>query len=115
MDENFLAEMFAGLASIDPSVASHRMVFTKGTDWAYEKEWRIFSGAGRNKTTAPEDLPFHDLELDGLVFGLAMSEEGRSELRTLADRYPNVEIMEAVRSSSNFRHEIRTLYNPVGE
>ncbi|MBZ9705703.1 DUF2971 domain-containing protein [Mesorhizobium sp. ESP7-2] len=114
VDEDFLAEMFAGLASINPSVASHRMVFTKGSDWSYEKEWRIFAGAGRNKTEAPEDLPFHDLELDGLIFGLAVPDEGRQELKALADRYPNVEIMEAVRSSVGFRHEIRTLHRPAG-
>ncbi|MES0074962.1 hypothetical protein [Mesorhizobium sp. M0058] len=45
---------------------------------------------------------------------LAMPEEGREELRALADRFPNVEIMEAVRSSVGFRHEIRTLHRPAG-
>ncbi|MER8461013.1 DUF2971 domain-containing protein [Mesorhizobium sp. M0700] len=109
MDEAFLADMFAGLASINPAVASHRMVFTKGIDWSYEREWRVFAGAGRNKSQAPEDLPFHELELDGLILGLAMPVADRKDLEALAARYPNVEMMEAVRSSTGFRHEIRTL------
>ncbi|WP_269930757.1 DUF2971 domain-containing protein [Aminobacter sp. HY435] len=109
LDEEFLAEMFAGRSSIDPVIAANRMVFTKGADWSYEKEWRIFSGAGRNKRAESEDLPFHTLELDGIIAGLRMPVADRKELEGLASRYSNVELMEACRSTSSLKHEIRTL------
>lgn len=106
MDEEHISSVLAGIADDNMRTLMNRMIYSKGTAWSYEKEWRICSGDGRNKTAHFEDIPFGENELDGVILGLNMNNENRKRIIEIANSYPNVELMEAIRSSSGFHHDI---------
>ncbi|MEM9678114.1 MAG: DUF2971 domain-containing protein, partial [Pseudomonadota bacterium] len=106
MDEEHASNVLAGIADDHARALFDRMIYSKGSAWSYEKEWRISSGSGRDKSASYEDIPFGWNDLDGIVLGINMLPKNRKKVIELASSYPNVEIMEAVRSSSGFHHEI---------
>ncbi|MEE9374712.1 MAG: DUF2971 domain-containing protein [Rhizobiaceae bacterium] len=106
MDEEHISNLLAGIQNDDARVQMDRMVYSKGSAWSYEKEWRISSGDGRDKFAPHEDISFGLNELDGIILGINMSVENRQRIIKLTKAYPNVEIMEATRSSSGFHHSI---------
>ncbi|KGE01012.1 DUF2971 domain-containing protein [Rhizobium sp. YS-1r] len=102
-----IVDFLTGLRRLDKLRVLHQLIFTKTEDWAHEREWRIFSGDGRNKTTAPEDIRFFANELDGLIFGKDCPSAMREKLAQLASRYPNVALYEA-RNVGGFGLQIHT-------
>lgn len=109
MDEEHIANLLAGIANNDPKEIMNRMIYSKGSVWSYEREWRISAGDGRTKAAPYEDIPFGLNELDGVILGINMPIENRRKIIELTKQYPNVELMEAVRSSSGFHHDIKPL------
>jgi hypothetical protein len=105
-DEEHFSNLFAGQGDDDIREICDRMIYSKGSAWSYEKEWRISAGDGRDKTTPHEDLRFGSNELDGVILGINMSLKNRQTIIDLTKSYPNVELMEAKRSSSGFHHDI---------
>lgn len=101
--EDFLIEMSAGLASIDTNEIIDRMIYTKSSAWAYQNEWRVQMGSGRNPDLPFDDCQFSRNELDGIIFGLRTSEQDRTEIRKLAQDYPNAQLMEMRRTNSSFQ------------
>ena len=106
LDEEFLSDLLAGYRNIEPKAIIDRLVFTKGEAWSNEKEWRVYSGDGRNAFAPHEDLPFHDLEIDHAIFGINTSAEDQKTISSLCQRYPNIELLRAVRSETGFAHKI---------
>lgn len=98
VDEEFLSDMLAGRASFSSNELLSRLVYTKSAEWAYEREWRLYSGNGRNRDAKFEDLKFGSFELDAVLFGLNTSGDDVAELSELArDLYPRAEILRAAR------------------
>ncbi|REE17750.1 hypothetical protein B0G71_0715 [Paraburkholderia sp. BL27I4N3] len=112
VDAEFLADMLSGRTSFDTNALLERLVYTKSADWAYEREWRIYSGNGRNKAAAHEDLRFGSFELDAVLFGLNTSDESRSSLTQLVRKlYPHAELLCAKRNPDAFG----MIFTPVDE
>ena len=110
MDSDVLCDIVSGRAEIDPKAVMFRIVFTKSREWAHEKEWRVFSGTGRNPDATFEDIKFDAEELDAIIVGCRMPEQDRAEFADLARRkYPNALVQEAVRQTDRFGLEIRTV------
>lgn len=112
VDEEFLSDMLSGRTSFDTSTLLERLVYTKSADWAYEREWRIYSGNGRKKDAAHEDLRFGSFELDAVLFGLDTSDEHRSSLTQLVRKmYPRAKLLRARRNPDAFG----MIFSPVDE
>ncbi len=99
-----LINMFGGKFSIEPVEVVKRLVYTKAIDWAYEKEWRIWSGRGRSKEAIYEDVAFDPEELEAVYFGCQMTAEYRRDFTALiADRYPHAKMVQAQKAKNEFR------------
>ena len=104
LDEDFLSDLISGRITISPEAMIDRMVYTKSQDWGHEREWRICSGAGRYRDAPYEDIPFHPLELSGVLLGCRMSEKDKSEFAALTHRrYPHAEVLVAERDEQKFQ------------
>jgi hypothetical protein len=67
-DNDSLEDMLSGQYVMDHRHIMDTFSFTKSMQWAHERVWRIYAGAGR--TRGPhEDIPFSAVELDGVIFG----------------------------------------------
>lgn len=106
LSEEEMSDLGAGLWRIDVEEQIRKLVFTKGAAWLYEKEWRIFSGDGREPDAGFEDIPFHELELSGVVFGIKTSPEDRAELSELTAAYSNAVVHTVRKSTDGFNHVI---------
>lgn len=93
-EDEELVNFMSGLQFLNKDRIFHDLIYTKSLDWQNEREWRVCSGDGRNKSKEPEDICFNKHELDGLVFGRLCSDEDRAALTGLALNYPNVEFFE---------------------
>lgn len=95
-DEETLSDVLAGTASIDVRKALDAMVYTKAKEWAYENEWRVFTGDGRDKEAPYEDVPFGHKELTAIIFGAKMPEPNRIEFAAMAKAInPDIRLLEA--------------------
>ena len=111
-DEEGLARMIAGRAE-DPKVVTARQIYTKADVWAYEKEWRIQFGYGRDPDAPFEDLRFGEEQLTGLILGCRMPEADRTALTALARALnPEVEILVTRPAARAFRIDLETIDNP---
>lgn len=110
LDDDFLADMLSGRVSMDTESIIDRLVYTKSAEWAHEREWRIFSGAGRDPKTPHEDIQFDPLELDAVIVGCRTPEEDRADFSNLTRRlYPHAQILRAERAERQFRVEVKPL------
>lgn len=106
-DDELLSDIMAGRASFDMKMVIERLVYTKSDAFAYEQEWRIYSGSGRNAEADFEDLGFHPLELDAVVLGARMSQENCETITALAQQlYPHAEIHQANLAGARFELNI---------
>ena len=79
------------------------MIYTKSKEWVHEQEWRVSVGKGRDADAPFEDLPFHELELDGVIAGCSTPEEDRTSVFELVgQQYPHAELLEAKKESGHF-------------
>lgn len=104
-----LVNIMSGTDTTDPTKFVEKMVYTKSDRFAYENEWRISTGAGRNPEEPFEDVKFGASELDGIVFGLSTSEADVTSIRDAAAPYKNVEFMKAVRDDSSMTVSITAI------
>ena len=103
LDEEGYSGFVSGRTRINHLEMLEKMVFTKSVAWAHEREWRVFSGAGREPDAAFEDIHFGVLELDALIVGCSMPVDEKREFRDLLGRlYPHAEAREVVRHERNF-------------
>jgi hypothetical protein len=110
LDNDFLADMGSGRVSMDAESIMERLVYTKSIEWAYEREWRVFTGVGRNSQALHEDLGFNKLELDAVIVGCRMPKEDRTTFADLTRRlYPHAALLQAVKSGKQFHLEIKPL------
>ena len=95
-DNEALSNIMSGRQSFDMPTMINRLVYTKSTAFAYEQELRLYSGAGRNPDADFEDLGFHHLELDAVIFGSRTPPNDRAEILGLLNQgYPHAEILQA--------------------
>jgi hypothetical protein len=107
LDNEFLADLLSGRVSMNVETIMDRLVYTKSTDWVYEREWRIFAGSGRNARASYEDIPFSAQELDAVILGNRMPEEERSMfIEIIRSRYPHAQILEMRKAQKRFQWEI---------
>lgn len=103
--KGMVSDIAAGIQQIDAEEAKYLQVYTKGADWAYEQEWRVYGG-GHNTDAPFEDCPFKAGELHGVIVGTRMQPTHRDQIAILLQKYPNAELYEASLSKTEFRHEI---------
>jgi len=102
LDEEFLSDVLSGSASLNASDQMQKLIYTKASDWSYEKEWRICMGSGRTQA-AHEDIPFDPREVGGIIFGCNMPSDDRREFADLVySRYPHAMIYEAKKATRDF-------------
>lgn len=81
---NDIARSLAGAHSLTTkeilSESLNRVTHTKLDTWAYEQEWRIYSGPGRHAESEFEDCLFHPDEIADIIFGYRCSEIYKSEI-----------------------------------
>lgn len=107
--EQDLVEIISGIATTDAGEILDKIILTKSADYEYEKEWRASTGFGRNEDAPFEDVQFGVNELDGIVFGMRISDDDKTQIQMLASEYPNVELMRAVRTSSGLTIDVDTI------
>lgn len=109
-DADFLADMMSGRVAMNVPVLINRLVFTKSTDWAHEREWRIWSGVGRNPNAPYEDIPFNAQELDTVIFGCRITQGDRATISAMVRRlYPHAGLLQAVRREREFGLDVLPL------
>jgi hypothetical protein len=105
-DEGFLVEMLSGMASIDVQSIVDRMVYTKSSHWAHEREWRVVAGSGRDPQAPYEDIKFHAEELQAVMLGARMTNADRVEIIDLVRaRFPRTRVMQAAMAKRRFQME----------
>lgn len=113
-DENFLAQLYSGEVNFSPNEIVARTVYTKALGWSHEREWRIYSGDGRARGAAFEDVPFAPDELEAVYLGCRMSEEEQSELcRLLAKGYRNTAVYKMAMREKEFAIEAIALSSKI--
>ena len=101
-DADFLANVLAGSADFDHQTTIDMFVYSKSSEWEYEKEWRIFSGSGRNREADFEDISFHPEELKAIVFGCRATNQTVTEFSKLAKAInPAVSVRQVERAGIN--------------
>ncbi len=107
LDADFLADLSSGRATLEPTTILDRLIYTKSIEWAHEREWRIFSGDGRDVDALYEDLPFHQQELEAVIFGCRIPAQDRAAfLRLIREHYPQALMFEVERAARNFQLNI---------
>jgi hypothetical protein len=95
LDNSYLADMLSGRASMDAQATLHHMVYSKSLAWAYEAEWRIFSGQGRDPAAKFEDIHFNAQELDAVIFGHRMPDMDRNAIAEITRRqHPHAKLLQ---------------------
>lgn len=108
LDDAYMANILLQPLETNVRLILDRLIYTKSDAWAYEREWRLFTGAGRNPTAIFEDVPFHPLELDAVILGCRMADEDRHTLSELAKcRYPHVQVYVADLVPDRFKIELK--------
>jgi hypothetical protein len=70
--------------------------FTKASDWAYEREWRLVYDEGD-----VEEL-FPDVDISAIIFGLRMPESHREIIRRVTSDIVNIKYCQAVKVPNRF-------------
>jgi hypothetical protein len=70
--------------------------FTKASDWAYEREWRLVYDEG----DVEESL--HDVDISAIIFGLKMAESHKEVIRKVTSNLPNIKYCQAVKVPDRF-------------
>jgi hypothetical protein len=97
VDNDYLADMLSGRASMDAQSILHHMVYSKSLEWAYEREWRIFTGQGRDPEAKFENVQFNAQELDAVIFGHRMSDVDRNAIAEITRRqYPHAQLLQLI-------------------
>lgn len=104
--DDVLVHMLAGYSGLDHEALMRTVVGTKSAHWSYERELRIYSGAGRSPA-AFEDVAFGRHEIDGVIFGARTTEPDRQRLTALAAAYPNIELLRATVSTAAFGIDVK--------
>ena len=93
-DNELLSDLLAGYSVLDPERLINEVTLTKSSIWAHEREWRVYSGRGRSDRPY-EDLPFNAQELDGVIFGVRVSDDYRTALSQLVrKKYPHAQLLQ---------------------
>jgi hypothetical protein len=100
-DDESLSNMLSGEA-VDHRRIMDTFIFTKSTHWEHEREWRIYSAAGRTRESH-EDIPFNAMELSGVIFGCRMPADERELVADLVrKRYPATTLFQATTRSDTY-------------
>lgn len=106
--ENELSDFLSGIAIFDQQRRVDELIYTKSEAWSHEREWRLYSGDGRNKHAPYEDIKFGHRELTGVILGCRMSEQERMEVVELVKKiYPHAKILQA--ATLNHMYELELL------
>lgn len=109
-DNELLSDIMSGRGTFDMASVIDRLVYTKSEPFAYEQEWRIYSGSGRNAGADYEDLGFHPDELDAVVLGARMDLGDREEVIALVrEIYPHAAILQAELAAGRFGVDLQPL------
>jgi hypothetical protein len=108
LDEEQTIMMMSGKTTVDKEAALHNSVYCKASDWAYEKEWRLFGG--RDATKQYEDIPFHTQELTGVYLGCRISAPDRDKMIELVtQKYPHADLFVGKKAERTFTLEFEKI------
>ncbi|WP_064120713.1 DUF2971 domain-containing protein [Pseudomonas fluorescens] len=106
--EDELSDFLAGLIRFDQQRRVDDLIYTKSDAWAHEREWRIYSGDGRDRLAPHEDVKFGSKELTAVILGCRMPEADRVDLAGLVKRsYPHAEILQAATMNHKYQLELK--------
>lgn len=89
LDEETLAMVLAGYDNFSIRKTLDLFLYTKSTDWSYEREWRLCSGDGRQPDKDFEIAPFFATDLHSVTFGLNSDPEDIKQWTKLAQGIGN--------------------------
>ncbi len=105
-DEEF-AKSMSGQGEPSVEETMDRVLFTKASDWSYEKEWRIVGGRSESSTLY-EDIPFATSEFAAVYFGCQTSDTDRVQISALiAEKYPLARIFSSKKNEQKFSLDFR--------
>lgn len=85
-----------------------RVIYTKSTHWAYEQEWRMMVGDGREPSNEIEYAHFSPLDLDCIILGCRVDDSLRKYCFELRDkRVPHLKLFQAEKAQDRFGLEFR--------
>ncbi|MBF6036821.1 DUF2971 domain-containing protein [Pseudomonas sp. P155] len=106
--ENELSDFLAGLTVFDQQAKIDALIYTKSEAWAHEREWRIYSGDGRDKFAPHEDIRFGNKELTAVILGCRMPEADREALAMIVkERFPHAKILQANTINHKYQLEMQ--------
>lgn len=106
--EDELSDFLAGLIVLDQQEKVNSLIYTKSDAWTHEREWRIYSGDGRNKLAPYEDIKFGKKELTAIILGCRMPEADRITISTIVkDNYPHAKILQTNTINHKFQLELQ--------
>jgi hypothetical protein len=94
-----------GVAPIDYNGYANTLVATKGSEWSYEKEWRVVSEFENREDfeQGHTDFPIFREEIVEITLGCRMETPDRDELISLvADKYCHAVVRQAHANEMNF-------------
>ena len=89
-----------------------KLIITKGTDWAYEKEIRLVAEKGKINLGTVDELGngralYHMMTSPRRVFlGEKISKEDEQDIREICEKYPNCEVIKTRHSNDEFNIEV---------
>lgn len=105
--EDELSDFLSGISVFNQQQRVDDLIYTKSEAWSHEREWRLYSGNGRNKDAPYEDVTFGHRELTGVILGCRMNEQERIEVVELVKRlYPHAETLQAVTRNHTYDLEL---------
>lgn len=81
----------------------NELITTKSTEWEYENEWRVVFPRSEDRGKEFVLLNFNPEEIEHVILGCRMPEEGRTLLsRLIREKYPLTKIFQARKSQNEF-------------
>ncbi|NWA66738.1 DUF2971 domain-containing protein [Pseudomonas reactans] len=106
-EEDELSDFLSGIIAFDQQKRVDDLIYTKSDAWTHEREWRIYTGNGRDKLAPHEDIKFGHRELTSVILGCRMSEADKTELSLCVNRlYPHAEIVTASLANHSYQIEL---------
>lgn len=87
IDNEELSNVLSGRSELNAGSVIARLVYSKSRAFDYEREWRIYSGDGRDPELAFEDLGFHPDELASVIFGARTAPQDEAQIRSIVGRH----------------------------
>jgi len=104
-------EHLTGLKRINMQEKSKEFIYTKSTDWSYEKEWRVYTIREEENHQTYVDLEILPEEINSLYLGCNINDVNKKEILSLlqAENLKHVDVHQAKQSDIKFKLEFENI------